>query len=370
MIPLRLLTTSLSGLFSIRAGTILKRRLLFGALQLDPDEVRHLGTGQLLGRVLESEVVESMALTGGFLGITAVLELVFAGFVLGAGAGSLLLVILLLGSTLGACWLGLSYYRRRNSWTQHRLEMTNDLVERMIGHRTRLAQEDRAHWNDGEDQALERYLGVSSKLDLRAAWLGVLVPRGWFVAGLLGLAPAFVAGDRASGVLAIALGGIILAYRAFRNLTDGFEKLTAAAIAWERIKPFWSAAARREPIGQPRFTMQATLPTDHQLLLDVRDLLFCYRDRREPVLQELNLRVTAGDRLLLEGPSGGGKSTLAALLAGCRTPDAGLLLLRGLDRETLGSHHPAAPAYCLARPAVPAPAWTLAAMAWAWPSGT
>jgi ABC-type bacteriocin/lantibiotic exporter with double-glycine peptidase domain len=51
----------------------------------------------------------------------------------------------------------------------------------------------------------------------------------------------------------------------------------------------------------------------------------------------VSLRVEAGERLLLEGPSGGGKSTLAAVLAGGRVPEAGLLLLGGLDRATLGA---------------------------------
>ena len=55
-----------------------------------------------------------------------------------------------------------------------------------------------------------------------------------------------------------------------------------------------------------------------------------------PVLQGLDLRVAHGERILLEGPSGGGKSTLAALLTGLRQPGAGLLLLQGLDRHTLG----------------------------------
>jgi ATP-binding cassette subfamily B protein len=48
------------------------------------------------------------------------------------------------------------------------------------------------------------------------------------------------------------------------------------------------------------------------------------------------LRVLAGDRILLEGPSGGGKSTLGAVLTGLRNPDSGLLLLGGLDRQVLG----------------------------------
>jgi ATP-binding cassette subfamily B protein len=54
------------------------------------------------------------------------------------------------------------------------------------------------------------------------------------------------------------------------------------------------------------------------------------------VLRDATLHIRRGDRLLLEGPSGGGKSTLAALLAALRRPDAGLLLLRGLDPQTLG----------------------------------
>jgi ATP-binding cassette, subfamily B, bacterial len=49
-----------------------------------------------------------------------------------------------------------------------------------------------------------------------------------------------------------------------------------------------------------------------------------------------SLTIRHGDRLLIEGASGEGKSTLAALLVGLRTPDSGLLLLNGLDRFTLG----------------------------------
>jgi ATP-binding cassette subfamily B protein len=44
-----------------------------------------------------------------------------------------------------------------------------------------------------------------------------------------------------------------------------------------------------------------------------------------------------GERVLLEGPSGGGKSTLVALLTGLRQPESGLLLLGGLDLPTLGA---------------------------------
>lgn len=349
LVPIRLLATSTGGLLAIRGGAVLKRRLLFGALNLEPDEVRHLGIGQLLGRVIESGALESMALTGGFLGLTATVELIIAGLVLSLGAGGRAHVALLLVTILFAAWLAHRYARRLRRWTGDRLAMTDDLVERMVGHRTRLAQQARAHWHEGEDQGLAQYLEISQDLDRLAVSLQVLVPRGWFLVGLLGLAPAFLTGDHTPGSLAVGVGGLVLAYRALRNLTDGLERVAAAAIAWERIAPFWQAAARREPIGHPRFAVaravtagteagvSSSLLRNGRSLLDVRDLVFRYRDRDEPVLQGISVRIRAGDRLLLEGPSGGGKSTLAALLAGCRVPAAGLMLLDGLDRETLGA---------------------------------
>src|SRR5439155_27323638 len=126
---------------------------------LGPEEGRHVGAGQLLGRVLEADVVASLALTGGFLGLTALLELVLAAGVLGAGAGGGL-PFLLLGTVLAAGLLAVAYVRRRRRWTEERLGLTDDLVERMVGHRTRLAQQARGRWNAGEDEALEGYVGT------------------------------------------------------------------------------------------------------------------------------------------------------------------------------------------------------------------
>ena len=67
------------------------------------------------------------------------------------------------------------------------------------------------------------------------------------------------------------------------------------------------------------------------------------------MFENLDLTIAAGDRLLLEGASGGGKSTLTALLCGLREPTRGSLLLNGLDRHTLGpgwrAHATAAPQF-------------------------
>jgi ATP-binding cassette, subfamily B, bacterial len=340
IVPFRLLTIWSQGVLAIGAGGLLKRRLLYGVLRLEPEEVRHQGAGQFFGRVLESQAVESLALGGGFLALVAGVELIMAAVVLGKGAGGTLHVLLFLGwvaLALLLTWWSFSYRQR---WTEARLGLTHDLVERMVGHRTRLAQEPREHWHDGEDQALERYFALSRETD-GIALVQTLVPGGWLIVGLLGLTPAFVSGSGSPAALAVSLGGILLASRTLGKLVLSLSYFMGAAIAWKQVALFFHAGARSEVSGPPAYALalgpRSPEAENGQPVLDACDLIFRYHERGEPVLRGGNLRVCAGDRILLEGPSGGGKSTLASLLTGLRLPQSGHLLLQGLDWQTLGS---------------------------------
>ncbi len=335
LVPLRLVSTWLQGLMGIGVGGLLKLRLLAGALRLEPDEIRHQGAGELLGRVIESEAVESLALSGGFLAMVAIIELAMAAVVLYAGAGGGLQALSLVGWVAATGWIGWRYFRDADRWTRARLEMTHDLVERMVGHRTRLAQEPRERWHDGEDQAVERYLGLSARMERSAALLMALVPRGWLLIALAGIAPAFISGQGSTAALAVSLGGILLGLGAFKKLAGGLANLVGAAIAWQQVALLFHAAARPQAVGSPAITTGET--AGNLAVAEAHDLVFRYRDHGEPVLRRCTLRVAAGDRVLLEGPSGGGKSTLASLLIGLRLPESGLLLAGGLDRHTLGS---------------------------------
>jgi ATP-binding cassette subfamily B protein len=339
LVPWRMLVTWSQGRCAIGAGALLKRRLLADALRLAPEEMRQQGAGQLLGRVIESEAVESLAVSGGILGLLAAVELALAAAVLGMGAGGGLQVLLLLGWVVGTGLLGWCYVGQRRRWTTARLGMTHDLVERLAGHRTRLAQEYPAHWHAGEDAALARYLALARVMDRTAASLLALVPRGWLLVGLLGLAPAFVTGRSAAPALAVSLGGLLLAFTAFRKLAVGLWHLAGAAIAWEQVAPLFQAAARPQ-VPTPPALVPGPDGGDtggEPPVLEAHDLVFRYHARGAPVLRGINLRLGAGERLLLQGPSGGGKSTLATLLTGLRLPESGLLLLDGLDRQTLGA---------------------------------
>jgi ATP-binding cassette subfamily B protein len=333
-VPFRTLAASIQGRMAIDAGAILKRRLLAGALSLAPEEVRGEGAGALLGRVIESDAVESLSLGAGFEGLTALIELCVATLLLALGAGGGLSLSLL------ALWVALVIatqlhaYRRRRRWTEARVSMTRDLVERLVGHRTRAAQQPPERWHDGEDAAATRYLDLSRAMDGASLVPSSLLPRAFLVAGVAALAPSFVSGSASTASLALGLGATLLAYRAIARLSGGASSLAGAAIAWEKVQPLFDAAARTEPASDPLLGLASRVSV--ATLVDARELSFRYKPAGRKVLDHLSLQIAPGDRLLLEGSSGGGKSTLGALLAGLRAPSSGILLLAGLDRPTLG----------------------------------
>src|SRR5262249_36119103 len=161
-----------------------KSRMLAGALNLDTEEVRRQGVGQLLGRVMDSQAFEALAVNGGLSAVVAVVELAFAAWVMSLGAGGALHLVLLAGWLAGAFVLALRHFARLRAWTWMRLDMTHDLVERMVGHRTTLAQEWPARRDQREDQTVKEYLHASSGMDRAVMPFLAGVPSGWMFLGL------------------------------------------------------------------------------------------------------------------------------------------------------------------------------------------
>lgn len=74
--------------------------------------------------------------------------------------------------------------------------------------------------------------------------------------------------------------------------------------------------------------------------IDVRGVVYRYRDDLPPIFDGLDLSVRPGEHLALVGPSGSGKTTLLRLLLGLDDPESGLVAydgrdLTGLDRSAV-----------------------------------
>jgi ATP-binding cassette subfamily B protein len=118
-----------------------------------------------------------------------------------------------------------------------------------------------------------------------------------------------------------------------KRLAAGAWQLAGAAVAWQRVAVLYRAATRPE-VGGALNLPAAQEPCP---VIDVRDLVYRYHERAQPVLRGCNLQISPGQKLVLEGPSGGGKSTLVSLLVGLREPNSGSLLIDGFSRQTLGA---------------------------------
>jgi ABC-type sulfate/molybdate transport systems ATPase subunit len=63
-------------------------------------------------------------------------------------------------------------------------------------------------------------------------------------------------------------------------------------------------------------------------MIEIRDLVKCFGQVR--AVDRVTLQVNGGEAVVVQGPSGGGKTTLLRLLAGLELPDAGEILLDDL----------------------------------------
>lgn len=339
LIPLRLFATWMQGSIATQAGWICRQKLLHATLRLNPEKLRSSGIGHFLGRALELEAIETVGFSGGVLGLVALIDLAAAATILAFGVAPALQLIAL------ACWsavisaLLLYYFQCRKKWTELRLKMTHDLIERMIGHRTRIVQEAPERWHSGEEAMVENYLLVSKRMDGIAAFLNAFGPRGWVLLSIITLIPTVMSSSASSVSIAITLGGILIGSEAIRKIVTSMIQLADTSIVWGRIRPLLTADA--EP-PRPVTNLQAAEESNKRntsfgKLMQVQDVQFQHTGRTQPVLQNCDLHIHRGDRLLLEGSSGSGKSTFVAILSGMRSPTSGLLLLNGLDQQTLGA---------------------------------
>lgn len=68
-------------------------------------------------------------------------------------------------------------------------------------------------------------------------------------------------------------------------------------------------------------------------MLEVKNLIFHPLDNgiEKSIIENISFYVEDGEMLVITGPNGGGKSTLAKLLMGIETPDSGKILMDGVD---------------------------------------
>ncbi len=345
LVAARLVSAWTAGRVAIDGGAVLRNRLLHGILALDSELTRATGIGQLMGRIVDTEAIESLALGGGLTAAVGFFELATGIAIVACGIAGRWHLVLVAGWGAVALVLCLQVQRTLERWSAQRLTLTHDLVERMVGQRTVVAQEPPELHHRDEDHVLAAYAASGRALDRAVVRLTVIVPRGWLIAAVAILSRYLGGISAHPGAFAASLGGILFIYSALRKLAQAFPSLGAAVIAWRNVAPLFAggegasaplgAGGTSPPVGEG--APSAGSRQDDGPLIAAHDLGFRYSGRAEPVLAGCTFDIRRGDRILLEGSSGSGKSTLGALLCGLREPTSGHLRYQGVDRRALGT---------------------------------
>jgi ATP-binding cassette, subfamily B, bacterial len=153
--------------------------------------------------------------------------------------------------------------------------------------------------------------------------IAVVSAAGTAITVLLG-AREVLAGRLSPGELLVFVTYVTSLYKPVRDLGRLAAKFSRASVSAQRVAEILDL----EPeIADAPDALELQRPSGEIVFENVS---FGYAQGR-PVLEGLNLRISAGERVALVGPSGAGKSTLINLLLRLYEPSAGRVLIDGID---------------------------------------
>ena len=121
---------------------------------------------------------------------------------------------------------------------------------------------------------------------------------------------------------------------AYGHVMTAFSALAGIATSIASIKPVLEMA---EPIlkTEPEITAEKEVLTRVSGAIELSHVSFRYEDNTPWVLEDLSLKIRAGEYIAIVGRTGCGKSTLVRLLLGFERPQTGAIFYDGHDLNTI-----------------------------------
>ncbi|MCF6437686.1 MULTISPECIES: peptidase domain-containing ABC transporter [Pseudoalteromonas] len=132
--------------------------------------------------------------------------------------------------------------------------------------------------------------------------------------------------------------GMLFAFMAYKrqfmdktaNLIEKFIEFKMLGLHFDRIADI--ALTNKEQL-QPDQVKRHTLVGN----IEIKNVSFAYSDASANVINELSLKINAGESVAITGPSGCGKSTLLKIMLGLIPVKSGEILIDGIALEQLGA---------------------------------
>lgn len=129
--------------------------------------------------------------------------------------------------------------------------------------------------------------------------------------------------DLSIGLLVSYLSYATYFYNPLRQLASLWTTFQVALAGWDRIAQILS-------LNSDLVTPPVMAPVLSGALVEFRNVCFAYEPGKE-ILHRVNLQLERGKSYALVGPTGGGKTTTASLIARLYDPTTGIVLLDGKD---------------------------------------
>jgi len=294
-------------------------------------------TGQLMSRATVD--LQSVRFFLGY-GLVFILQSIVTVLVAGVLMFSLnpLLALLTLSPMPLLVWVAFRYGRLNRpaaQEVQQRIaELTADVEENVSGVRVvkAFAQEQR-QLERFENSAGRVYDQSMVSTRLRAIYQPLLgfIP-------MLGMAAVLLVGGRQAARGDISIGDFVAFYGYVAMLTGPVRMLGMALGMAQRAVA--SGARVFELLDRPpRLTAAPGAPPlpEGRGAIEMRDVTVAY-EGSEPVVRGIDLSVAAGETVALVGPTGSGKTTLAALIPRLYDPVDGAVLIDGVDVREVDPH--------------------------------
>lgn len=199
------------------------------------------------------------------------------------------------------------------------------------------------HWLAGlRDMVIEKQRGINQKLYKKRSRF----EKAGFLLGMVRDMGAYTFLLYKAFEGAIDAGGFVLYFGAITgfsgfitSIMNSLSELRSATNAADYLRAYMEIPGEDDSSGK-RHIDGLELP----LKIEFKNVSFAYQDagvdiednsskEKKQVFKNLNLEIKAGEKIALVGVNGAGKTTLVKLLCGMYDPDAGEILINGINRN-------------------------------------